>query len=215
MRIDQQQRVPAYRVRRCDRNAVRAARIRRHAVSRHELLLDRVRTVESAKVSCADAFNVPTDASFAECKRHPRFEPGDHARFHRRVRCQIEVQTVGEPVHETLQPLRAGPVQSLHRVGMDEEFHPKVLVNRRFPLCFGQAAHRIDVVGLDAIEIVLRLGVDHAEHGVRVCLRIHMRDSPVITYDGDVRRASFPSVCFRVLGLRQGREDTQQEERPA
>ncbi len=50
-------------------------------------------------------------------------------RFYIRVLRQIVVQTVGERVHEFLQPFGAGRVLFLQLGGIDEEFHPQVLID--------------------------------------------------------------------------------------
>ena len=94
----------------------------------------------------------------------------------------------------------------LQLVGIDEELHAQVLVDLRFALGLGQAAHRVDVVGLDAIEVVLGLGVLHAEDCVGVGLAVDVRDAPVVADDGDVGRLSFPARDLRGLGCVQQRE---------
>ena len=55
----------------------------------------------------------------------------------------------------------------------------------------------IDEVGLDAIEIVLGLRVDHPEHGIGVGMPVHMRDSPIIAHDGNVACFFCPTRLLR------------------
>src|ERR1019366_2008238 len=68
--------------------------------------------------------------------------------------------------------------------------------------------------GLDAIEVVLGLGVDHAEYRIGVGLAVDMRDAPVVPDDGDVRRPQLPSSGFGGAGARgngQGKHGGKEE----
>src|SRR6185369_16104589 len=64
-----------------------------------------------------------------------------------------------------------------------------------------QPSLRIDVVHLDAVEIVFGLGIDHSEHGVSVRLPTHVRYTPVITGDCDVAAALLPTRLFGRLSM--------------
>ena len=65
---------------------------------------------------------------------------------------------------------------------------------------------RVEVVGLDAVEVVLGLRVDHAEHRVGVGLAVDVRDAPVVADDGDALRLLLPAGDVLVCGgLRRGR----------
>ena len=46
---------------------------------------------------------------------------------------------------------------------------------------------RVDVVRLDAIEVVLGLRILHAENNVGVGLAINVGDAPIVPNDGDAR----------------------------
>ena len=116
---------------------------------------------------------------------------------------QVEVEAVGPGVHQRLQPLRTGGVLRLHAVGVDEELHPQVAVDRGLALGLRQAAHRVDVVRLDAIEVVLGLRVDHPEDRVGVGLAVDVRDAPVVADDGDVLGLLLPACD---VGFRGGLE---------
>src|ERR1035438_7941305 len=87
------------------------------------------------------------------------------------------------------------------RMPTDEELHPQIRIDGGFALRFRQAAHGVDVVRLDAIEVVFSLGVDGAEDGVGVRLAGDVRDTPVIANDCGVSRFPFPTRCFGSFGI--------------
>ena len=172
--------------------------------------------VEGFELVEIDALDVAADAAFGEAERHPGLEVRDDSRLHVGVFVEVEVQAVGEGVHQSLQPGGACCVLLLQLDGIDEELHAQVLIDFGFAFGFGEAAHRVDVVGLDAIEVVLGLGVDHAEDGVGVGLAVDVRDAPVVADDGDVARLSLPARDLRVsvrMKQRERRRRTGEEER--
>src|SRR2546429_692959 len=63
----------------------------------------------------------------------------------------------------------------------------------------GEPAERVQVVRLDAVEVVLGLGVLHPEHRVGVSLPIDVRDAPIVADDGDVARLALPAGDVRAL----------------
>jgi hypothetical protein len=144
--------------------------------------------------------DIAADAAFSEAERHPRLESLDYARFHLGMLVEIEVQAVGIRVHQGLEPRGARGVLLLQRVGLDEELHAQILINFRFAFGLRQPAHRIDVVGFHAIEIVLGLRVDRAEDGVGISLSVDVRDAPVITNDGDIASLLLPARDVLVFG---------------
>ena len=150
-------------------------------------------SVEGLELVQVHALDVAADAPFAEGQRHPRLEVRDDPRLHLRMRGEVEVQSVGPRVHQRLQPRRALLVLRLHVGGVDEDLHPQILVDRRLPFRFREAPHRVQVVRLDAVEVVFGLRVDHAEHGVGVGLAGDVRDAPVVADDGDVLRLFLPA----------------------
>jgi len=79
---------------------------------------------------------------------------------------------------------------------VDEELHAKVLIDAGFTFGFGESARGVDVVDLDAIEVVFGLGVLHAEDGVGVGLAVNVGDAPVVAGDGDVCSFLFPAGGF-------------------
>ena len=115
------------------------------------------------------------------------------------MRGEVEVQSVGEGIHESLEPGRAAAVLRPQGVGVDEQPHAEIGVDRRRALGFRQAAERIQVVGLDAVEVVLGLGILHPEHRVGVGLPVHVRDAPVVPDDGDALRLPLPAGAVRAL----------------
>src|SRR5204863_6127826 len=67
------------------------------------------------------------------------------------------------------------------------------LVDARLTLGFRQPPHRVQVVGLDPIEVVLGLRVDQAEHRVSIGLAVDVGDAPIVPEDGDALRLSLPT----------------------
>ena len=113
---------------------------------------------------------------------------------------QIEVQTVSPGVHQRLQPRRTSPVLGFHSIGRDKDLHAQIAPHRTLALCFRQPSHGVEVVCLHAIEIVFRLGIDHAEHRIGIRLTRDVRNAPVIAGDGDVPSLLLPALEFLVLG---------------
>ena len=170
--------------------------------------------VEGFELGEVDALDVAADAAFSEGERHPRFEVLDDSRLYLGMFVEVEVQAVGEGVHQGFEPRGAGLVLCLQRCGVDEELHAQVLVDLRFAFSLGEAAHRVDVVGFDAVEVVLGLGVLHAEDGVGVGFAVDVGDAPVVADDGDVGRLSFPAFDLGVpVCMEQRGEETRNRRR--
>ena len=190
VRVDVEERVPVQRVLRGDGDPVGARgfpapRWRRHG--------DRGVAVEGRQIPEVHAhLDVAPDRALGEGEGHPWLEAVDDARVHPWVRVQVVVEPVGERVHERPEPLGAPRVLGPGRVGDDEQLHAQVAPHLRGALGLGQSAHGVDIVGLDPVEVVLGLGVLHAEHGVRVRLAVHVGDAPVVAGDGDVGRLPLP-----------------------
>ena len=91
-----------------------------------------------------------------------------------------------------------------HAVRIDEQLHPQVLPDRALALRLGQPAHGVEVVGLDPVEVVLRLGVDHPEHRVGVGLSMDVRDAPVVARDRDRAGLALPAGALGRAGGRRG-----------
>ena len=118
------------------------------------------------------------------------------------------VQAVREGVHQTFEPGRARAVFGAERVRIDEQPLPQVREQRGLALGFGHSSKRVQVVGLDPVEIVLGLRVLHAEDGVRIGLAEDVRDAPVVADDRDVLGVALPAGEIALLGWRGG-HDTQ------
>ena len=58
-----------------------------------------------------------------------------------------------------------------------------IFPDRALTLRFSQPAEVGEIVGLDAVEIVFRLSVDHAEDGIGVGFTLDVCDAPVISCD--------------------------------
>src|SRR5207302_1163287 len=145
--------------------------------------------------------DVAANAPFAEAERHPRLELRDDARLHLGMVVQIEVQAVRPAVHQRLEPLWAGRVLRLQAIGIDEQLHTQVAIDLSLSLGFGKPAHRVDVVRLDAIEVVLGLRVHEAENGVGVTLAVNVRDAPGVASDRDVPRLALATYELRTRRL--------------
>ena len=108
------------------------------------------------------------------------------------MRVQVVVQAIGPGVHQLLQPVRARLVLGLHVVGLDEQLHPQVAPDLRFPVGFCRSPLREEEVVLDPVEVVLGLRVHETEHRIRIGLSVDVRDPPVVAGDGDVLRLRLP-----------------------
>ena len=118
-----------------------------------------------------------------------------------------EVQPVRPRIHQGFEPRRTARVLCPQRVGIDEQLHAEVLIDRRFAFGLGQPPHRVDVVRLDAIEIVLGLRVDHAEDGVSVGLAVDVGNAPVVTDNRDRARFMLPASELGRPALCTGGDD--------
>ena len=126
---------------------------------------------------------------------------GDDLGRHFRMCVEEVVQPVGPGIHQLLEPLARLLVHGLHLDRVDEELHAEVLPELLLPLGFGQTTQGVEEVHLDAVEVVLGLGIHEAEDGVGVRRSADMRDSPVITDDGDVLSPSLPGCNFSIRNL--------------
>ena len=149
--------------------------------------------VERLEALDRDALDVAANGSFREAERHPRLEVRDDARLHLRVRVQIVVQSIGPRVHERPQPRGARRVLRPERVRIDEELLAQVLIDRALAFGFGKPAERVDVIRLDAIEVVLGLRVHHSEHRIGIRVSVHVRDAPVVAHDAGALRLLAPA----------------------
>src|SRR6185436_5914942 len=86
--------------------------------------------VEGAERIEIHRLDVAADAPFAEAERHPRLEPGEHARPDGWMGGEIKVEPVGPGVHETPEPRRAPPIEGLQGIRVHEESLPEILPQR-------------------------------------------------------------------------------------
>ena len=98
--------------------------------------------------------------------------------MHLGVRREVIVQPVRPGLHQLAQPGRALRVIPLQHLGIDEQPLAQVLPDRTLALGLGEAAEADQIVGLDPVEVVLGLGIDHPEHRIGVGLAHHMRRCP-------------------------------------
>ena len=149
-------------------------------------LLHRRFAVKGFELAEVDALDVSSDAAFGETQRHPRLEVFDHARLYFGMFEQIVIQSVGPGCHQRLEPGRTVRILLLQIDGIDEEPLPQILPDLRLAFGLGGKAHRSQIVGFDAVEVVFALDINHAEDGVGVGLSADVRDAPVVTNDRDI-----------------------------
>jgi hypothetical protein len=152
-----------------------------------------LRPVKFLQIAEADAFNVSTDAAFGEGQGHPRFKLMDDFRRDTRMLEQKIIQPVRPRQHQCPQPRGAGEVALLQAVRVDEQPLAQITVNGGLALCLRQHSQAVEVVTLDAAEVVLGLGVDGAEYRIRIGLAVDMRDAPVVADDADILGVLLPA----------------------
>lgn len=118
---------------------------------------------------------------------------------------EIVVGAIGPRIHQFAEPLRAGSVITLQDFGIDEEALAEVLPDGGLSFGFGGAAQSGEVIHFDAVEVVLALGVDHAEDGIAVGMAVDVSDAPIVTDDGDASRFSF--LAGEIAGRLSGKND--------
>jgi hypothetical protein len=123
------------------------------------------------------------------------------------MRVEVVVEAVGPGVHELAQPFRTRPVELLHLGRIDEQPHAQVAPDLLLALRFGETPHGVEVVHLDPVEVVLRLRVDHAEHGVGVGSPPNVGDPPLVARDGDVVGAGLPAGLVQAGGSARGERE--------
>ena len=85
------------------------------------------------------------------------------------------------------------PIFGLHVGGVDKQFHAQVAVEFTIAFGFGETAHRVKVVDLDAIEIIFGLRIESAEDSVGVCFPINMRDTPGVALNRHIGCTGLPA----------------------
>src|SRR6202012_934058 len=100
-------------------------------------------------------------------------------------------------IHERLEPRGRAAVLLLQAAGVDKQALAQVAVNGGFAIRLCQPPESIEIVALDAIEVVLRLRVDRAEHGIGIGFAVYMGDAPVVADDVNARRVLLPARLLR------------------
>ena len=88
----------------------------------------------------------------------------------------------------------------LQRVGLDEQLHAQVAPDRRLALRLGEPALCVDEIGLDTVEVVFGLSIDHAEHGIGIRLALHMGNAKSVAGDADPGRLRPPARHAGLVG---------------
>ena len=135
---------------------------------------------------------------------------GEHARVNVRMSVEKIVQPVGPSVHQFAHLRRALRVVGLQFRLADVQPRAQILPDRLLALGFGCAAEVREIVRLDPGEIVFRLRVDHAEHGVGVSRSVDVGDAPIVASDRRLADFMQPASCLSRWWCGSGEE---QEER--
>ena len=77
------------------------------------------------------------------------------------------------------------------------------MIDRLLAFGFRQPSHRVEVIGLHAIKIVFRFGIDHAKHGVSVALPMDVGNPPIVADNGGVLRFRLYSFVIGAGGERR------------
>ena len=139
---------------------------------------------------------------------------GDIFGFHMRVGLQIVIQPVRPARHDLLQIVRALGVVGLQDIGIGVEALAQIAPDRLLAVILSGDAQIGGVVGFDAVEVIFRLGIDHAEHSVGVGVPLHMGDAIAIPRDLDLGGDSLESCIVAAGGMcRQNRQCGQKRSR--
>ena len=205
VRVDQQQGMARGGVLRCDGNTVGAPLLHRQLREFRHLHIRRP-TIEGLKLLERDALDVAADAALGECQRHPWLEPADGLGVGVGMRGEIVVQPVCPGDHQRLQPWRALAISGLEHRRIVIDPGAQVAPDLALPPGEGPQAEIVEIIGLHPREVILGLGIDHAEHGVGVGAAVDMGDAVVVPHDGDPGRFRLPagSVALAVCRCRKG-----------
>ena len=198
MRVDVEESFARGAIGRRDGEAVRSSRLLVASSRRPRESYPGIVAVEGFELSKTDAFDVAPNAAFAERQRHPGLEMGEHFGLDLRVGMQVVVQAVGIGVHQPFQPIGTALVLALQIFRVDEELHAQIAIDLRLSFGLRQPPHPVEVVHFHPVEVVFGLRIHDTEDGIRVCLAVDVRDTPVVTNDGDVVRLLLPASDFTV-----------------
>jgi hypothetical protein len=109
------------------------------------------------------------------------------------MRVEVIVESVGEGIHEPLEPYRALRVLRLECARIDEQLIAQIEVDRRLTVGQRPPTEHADVVRLYPVEVVLSLRILHAKHRVGVSLAVYVGNAPIVTIEGDVASLALPA----------------------
>src|ERR1035438_5805522 len=121
-----------------------------------------LRSVKLLQIAEADAFDVAADAAFGEGQCHPRFKMMNDLGRNGGMFRQEVIQSVRPSHHQCLEPSRAAAIILLQTAGIDEQSLTKIAVNGRLALGLCQQPQAVEVVALDAAEVILSLWLDRS-----------------------------------------------------
>ena len=125
-----------------------------------------------------------------------------------------------QPIASPAAPAAASARSAPPRSEADVQFmsgmiphHAQVAIDLGLAFGFAQPAHGIDEVGLDAIEIVLGLGVHEAEDHVTIGPGVDVGNAPVVANDCHLSGMPFPARHIRIgsRGDRAGRDEQRKQ----
>ena len=127
------------------------------------------------------------------------------ARADIRVGQQVIVQAIGPALHQRPQPRRAGGIVLPQGCRIDIEPLSQILPDRLFALGLGKPAECDEIIGLDPVEVILGLGVDHAEDGIGIGRAVDMGNAPIVARDLNALGSRRPSRMLGDVGLAPSR----------
>ena len=211
VRVDQEKGVAVLGVLRRDGDAVGALQLPQGGKGRRERHLRVIgAAIEGAQILQRDPLDIAADAALGEAQGHPRCVLRDAA-GRVGVLGEIEVQPVRPGDHQRFQPGRALAIAHLQRRLVIVHPRAQVAPHRALALHAGAQAKIIQIVGEDAGIVVLGLGVDHAEDGVRVGAAMDVGDTVIVPHDrhvgGVVGRSAPPLRLRRADGQKPRHQD--------
>jgi len=160
--------------------------------------------VEGFQGAQRHALDVAADTALAETQHHPRLETLDDPRRDRRVLRQVKVEAIGPGLHQLLEHDRRVRITRFEIRRIDKQPLAQVTVDRTLAVGLGQAPQGVQVVGLNAPEVVLGLRVDQPEYRFGIGGGADMGDAPIVANDGDRMRFLLPALRLRTRRRQPG-----------
>ena len=115
---------------------------------------------------------------------------------HARMRGKIGVQAIGPGHHQLFQPDRTLRITGLQVGVVFIKACAQIKPDRPLALGLGMTPERGQIVGLNAIEVIFGLGVDHGEHRIRIGAAVNMGYAPGVAGDAGGGGLARPAGLF-------------------